>query len=59
MRTYENDTDIKIPNWYLRLPQKVLNTISDIGLWVNRVFLRPRKDSHKRMHGGRNVKFYL
>ena len=42
MRVYENDTDIKIPNWYLKLPQWLLNGISDLGLWINRVFVRPR-----------------
>jgi len=59
MRVYENDTDIKIPNWYLKLPQWLLNVISDFGLWINRVFVRPRKESKKKTNNGRNVTFYL
>ncbi len=59
MRVYENDTDIKIPNWYLKLPQGLLNGISDFGLWINRVFVRPRRGSKKKISNGRNVTFYL
>ena len=59
MRVYENDTDIKIPNLYLKLPQWLLNGISDLGLWINRVFVRPSKGSKKKTNNGRNVTFYL
>lgn len=59
MRVYENDTDIKIPNWYLKLPQELLNAISDLGLWINRVFVRSRKERKKKNDNSRNVTFYL
>lgn len=55
MRTYEKDTDVKIPSWYLRLPQKTLNRISDTGLTINRLLSRPRKKNATK----RDVKFYL
>ena len=35
MRFAEDDRDIKIPDWYMRLPQGVINKISDIGIVVN------------------------
>ncbi len=59
MRTYEKDTEIKIPNWYLKLPQKVINRISDIGLAINRLLPQTRKKNSKKTRGKRNVTFYL
>ena len=59
MRTYEKDTEIKIPNWYLKLPQKTLNNISDIGLAINRLLPQIRKKSKKKTTTKRNVTFYL
>lgn len=59
MRTYEKDTEIKIPNWYLKLPQKIINRISDIGLTINRLLPQPRKKSTKKITNKRNVTFYL
>lgn len=55
MKAYEKDTDVKIPNWYLKLPQTLLNLISKIGLNLNRLLLRPRKKTNTN----RNIKFYL
>lgn len=45
MRIQENDTDIKIPNWYLKLPQKVLDFISDAGIFLNGIIVRKKKSS--------------
>ena len=59
MRTYEKDTEIKIPNWYLKLPQKTLNHISDICLAINRLLPQIRKKSKKKTTTKRNVTFYL
>ena len=59
MRTYEKDTEIKIPNWYLKLPQKTINRIIDIGLAINRLLPQMRKKSTKKTTAKRNVTFYL
>lgn len=59
MRTYEKDTEIRIPNWYLKLPQKTLNFISNMGLAINRLLPQSRKRKTKRTKGKRNVTFYL
>ena len=59
MRAYEKDTEIKIPNWYLKLPQKTINRISDIGLAINRLLPQSRKKRTKNTTGKRNVTFYL
>ena len=59
MSVYDYDTEIRIPNWYLKLPQKLLNAISDLGLWVNRVFVRPKRGRRKKNNNGRHVTFYL
>lgn len=55
MRTYENDTDLKIPNWYYRLPLFVLNFMSNLGITLS------RKVSKKEINrtNKRNIKFYL
>ena len=56
MRAYEKDTGVKIPAWYLKLPQRVIDFISDMGIILNRLLTRRReiKRTNKR-----NVKFYL
>lgn len=55
MRVYEKDTELKIPNWYLKLPQKILNRVSDIGIILSRKMSRKKiKITNKR-----NIKFYL
>lgn len=59
MRTYEKDTEVKIPNWYLKLPQKTINRISDIGLAINRLLPQPRRKKTKSKTTRRNVTFYL
>lgn len=59
MRTYEKDTDIKIPNWYFKLPQKVLDCICDVGLAINRLLPQSRKRDTSETSNKRNVKFYL
>ena len=56
MRVYENDRAIKIPNWYLKLPQKVLNCISDIAIFISH--LVTREHNIKRTNK-KNIKFYL
>lgn len=59
MRIYEKDTEVKIPNWYLKLPQKTINRISDICLAINRLLPQPHKKKTKRKKERRNVIFYL
>ena len=60
MRTYEKDTEIKIPNWYLKLPQKTINRVSDVCLALNRLLPQPRrKKSANKTTNKRNVTFYL
>ena len=56
MSVYEKDTEIKIPKWYLKLPQKTLNRISDISIMLSHLFTR--KHDIKRTNK-RNITFYL
>ena len=59
MRTYEKDTELKIPKIYYKIPLRVLDCFCDIGLALNR--MRPqqgKKDRDSRINK-RNVKFYL
>lgn len=55
MRVYEKDTDLKIPKWYLMLPQKTLNRVSDIGIALAR---RTAKRKIVRTNK-RNIKFNI
>lgn len=59
MRSYEKDTEIKIPNWYLKLPQRTINRISDIGLTLNRLLPQLRKKDMRKKPTKRDVTFYL
>lgn len=59
MRTYEKDTEVKIPNWYLKLPQRTINRISDICFAINRLLPQPRRKKTKSKTTRRNVTFYL
>lgn len=45
MRTYENDTELKIPKIYYKIPLRVLDCFCDIGLAINR--LKPQKKKEK------------
>lgn len=56
MRVYEKDTEIKIPNWYLKLPQKILNCVSDAGIVLSHLLTRNKRIKQKNK---RNIKFYL
>ena len=56
MRTYEDDREIKIPNWYIKLPQCVLNFVSDAGLVLNRMLTRRKQIDRTNK---RNITFYL
>lgn len=55
MRAYENDKEIKIPNWYLRLPQGVINKIADVGMWIQS--LMPKRKINTT--NARNIKFLI
>ena len=55
MRVYENDTEMKIPAWYFKLPQKTLNRISDLGIILSRKMSRKKIDRTNK----RNIKFNL
>lgn len=59
MRLYEKDTEIKIPNWYLKLPQRTINRISDIGLTLNHLLPQLRKKDMRKKPTKRDVTFYL
>ena len=56
MRTYEKDTELKIPSWYLKLPQSVLNRISDMCIAISHIL--PQKKV-KKSSNTKKVKFYL
>lgn len=53
MRVHEKDTELKIPGWYLKLPQSVINRISDICVEISHFFNR------KKIRNNCNTKFYL
>ena len=55
MRVYENDKDIKIPNWYMKLPLCVMRKIADIGMWIQRFMPKRNVDTRN----ARNIKFYI
>lgn len=55
MRVYENDTEMKIPAWYFKLPQKTLSRISDLGIILSRKMSRKKIDRTNK----RNIKFNL
>lgn len=59
MRTYEKDTDVKIPNWYLKIPQKILDCICNTGLFINRLLPQVRKKNAHKKTNKRQIKFYL
>lgn len=40
MRKYENDSELKIPSWYLKLPEWVLNVIIAVCDMTNKIFHR-------------------
>lgn len=56
MRVHEKDTELKIPKWYLKLPQGIINCVSDICVslshFLNRNKTRENSDCNK-------VKFFL
>jgi len=56
MRTYENDTGVKIPKWYLKLPEKFINKMSDVGITLNSLLTRRKKINRTNK---KNIKFYL
>lgn len=56
MRVQEKDTELKIPNWYLKLPQGLLNVISDVCIALSHLLSRKKKEKSTNT---RNVKFYL
>ncbi len=59
MRTYENDTELKIPKIYYKIPLRVLDCFCDIGLAINRLKPQKRKKSSVINKNKRNVRFYL
>lgn len=56
MRMYEKDTELKIPKWYLKLPQGVINRISDICVSLSH-FLNQHKTRKNSNSSG--IKFFL
>lgn len=56
MRAYENDEEIKIPNWYLKLPQKVLSCVSDMAMIFSHLITR---ECNIKRTNKSNIKFYL
>ena len=61
MRTYEKDTELKIPKIYYKIPLRFLDVFCDIGLVINRIMPRVRKEDTSRGNkkNKRNVTFYL
>jgi len=55
MRAYENDTELKIPSWYMKLPMWVLNMWIASENFVSIVFCRKRKSKLDTC----KTKFYL
>ena len=56
MRVHEKDTELKIPKWYLKLPQNMINLISDMCIALSHVLSRKKKI---KTTNTKNVKFYL
>ena len=56
MRIYEKNMELKIPNWYLKLPQSLINRISDMSIALSHIFSRNEKEKSTNT---KNVKFYL
>lgn len=54
MRAYEKDEEIKIPDWYMKLPMNLLEKISGIIMIVTRIF--PSKKKEKQTG---KIKFYI
>ena len=56
MRVHEKDTELKIPNWYLKLPQSIINCISDLCIVLSHLLTKRkvRKDTDCK-----GVKFLL
>ena len=52
----EKDTELKIPKWYLKLPQNMINLISDMCIALSHVLSRKKKI---KTTNTKNVKFYL
>ena len=46
MKVYENDRDIKVSNLYLKLPQNMINKISNIAISFSHLLTR-REKAHK------------
>ena len=40
MKYHEDDQELKISKWYLKLPQSVLNCVSDFGLFLHRLLAK-------------------
>ena len=61
MRTYEKDTELKIPKIYYKIPLRVLDFLCDIGLAINRLKPQQRKKDKRCImnKNKRNVKCYL
>ncbi len=59
MKSYEKDTGTKIPTWYLKLPQKILDFVSDMGIILNRALTKRKRTKKKTNENKRNIKFYL
>lgn len=54
MRVHEKDTELKIPKWYLKLPQNIINRVSDICIELSHFFTRKKERSNSS-----KVKFFL
>ena len=55
MKIYENDKDIKIPNWYMKLPLCVIRKIADAGMRNQSLMPKRKVDTRN----ARNIKFYI
>ena len=57
--SYENDTEIKIPKWYLKLSQKTINRIRNAGLVIQRGIYSNKRKTSTLNKASKNIKFYL
>ena len=57
MKCYEDDRDIEIPKWYLKLPKGVICFLSDFLFFY--IKLKNKFKRKKKEKNTSNIKFYI
>lgn len=57
MKAYENDTRIKIPNWYRFVPGVVVNAFIKVFEYGDKI--RSKKRRKMSLDNKQNIKFYV